>query len=187
MANIDYENQRILDVVNEKDKVIGSIKRTDVHRLGLLHREVHVWMFDEDLNIIFQKRGLHRQTAGLLDATVGGHVDKGENYLAAAIRETKEETGISVSSSDLIFLKKLRGKPDPSLGTQGNFIRYIYIYKKPVGYKKIKKEVGIPGGGFQKLSLNFLANSNKDDMRVFIPFVFTKEIPEVLKYINDNS
>lgn len=184
MTNLDYENKRLLEVVTEDDEVVGAQTRTEVHRLGLLHREVHVWMFDKDFNIIFQKRGLHARSAGLLDATAGGHVNQGEDYLEAAVREMEEETGISIATSDLILLGKLRGLEDKekNLGLKiNNFIRSVYIYKSPVNFQKIIKESGIPGGGFQKISKELLLKH--DNIEVFMPFVFREEIPLVLKYI----
>lgn len=185
MTNFDIENQRILDVVNEEDEVIDAVSRTDIHKLGLLHREVHVWMFDESKNIIFQKRGLHRKSAGLLDATVGGHLNKGEPYLDAAIRETQEETGMTISSDDLVLLGVLReeDKPNDIFGSINNFIRWVYIFKKPVNFDSLKKEEGVPGGGFQKLSQKFLIISSQQHINEFGPFIFAEEVPEVLKYL----
>jgi isopentenyldiphosphate isomerase len=184
MTNINFENQRLLDVIDEDDKVIGSISRAEAHRRGLLHREIHVWMFDKDLNIIFQKRGLHKASAGLLDATVGGHVDHGEDYLESAIREAKEETNIKINPSDLLLLKKIRGKDlSQGLGVTNNFLRAIYVYKNPVDYTKIKKEKGIPAGGFQKLAPEFLSSLRNDDTNTFIPFVFKEELPYIVNYI----
>ena len=133
MTNVVYENKRMLEVVNESDEVIDSKPRSEIHRLGLLHREIHVWMFDENHNIIFQKRGLHSQSAGLLDATVGGHANAGEDYIDTAVREVKEETGMTISPSDLALLTKFREKSslvkEDYLGTVNNFIRVVYIYK----------------------------------------------------------
>ena len=63
MVNLNYENERFLNVVDENDEVIDSKSRIDIHRLGLLHREIHVWMFDENKNIFFQTRGLDRPSA----------------------------------------------------------------------------------------------------------------------------
>ncbi len=190
MTNLNYEKNRLLDIVNEKDEVVGRRSRADIHRLGLLHREIHVWMFDKNKNVYFQKRGLHRPSAGLLDATIGGHVNMGEDYLDAAVRETKEETGIPILVTDLILLMKLKNTSDPSrndiLGTSNNFIRSVYIYKNPINENDLKKEVGIPGGGFQKLSIDFLINPEKEYLAVFQKFVFTEEIPHVLKYINES-
>ncbi|MEX2052198.1 MAG: NUDIX domain-containing protein [Candidatus Paceibacterota bacterium] len=191
MANINYEKGRLLDVVNENDESVDLKSRTLVHLLGLLHREVHVWMFDKNKNIFFQKRGIHRPTAGKLDATVGGHVNSNESYLEAAVREAKEETGISVSSEDLIFLIKLKSITTPllddSLGTNNNFFRSVYIYKHPIKEKKLKKEAGVPGGGFEKLSYGKLSNPNEKPTVAFSKYILTQELPLVLKYISEST
>lgn len=185
MSILKYENQRLLEVVDENDKVVDLVSRAEVHLAGQLHREVHVWMIDQNNNIIFQIRGLNRDNAGLLDATVGGHVERGESYLDAAIRETKEETGFIVSPSDLVFLKKIRGSEisqDP-WGLKNNFLREIYLYKPAIDYKKIKKEEGIPGGGFQKILAEFLIAPHNEFVEAIIPFVFKEELPILFKYI----
>ena len=191
MTDINYENQRLMDVVDENDQIIDSKTRIDIHDLGLLHREVHVWLFDENHNIFFQKSGLHRPSAGLLDATIGGHVNKGEDYLDAAIRETKEETGISMPSSDLILLRKFKATFDQSKdnpgGTINNFIRSIYICKNPINETDIKKEPGIPGGGFQKLSREILMDTSRNNTKMFDYFILKEEIPYVLEYFKKNK
>lgn len=189
MTNLQYENNRLLDIVNENDEVIDSKSREDIHRLGLLHRQVHVWMFDENKNLFFQKRGLHSPTAGLLDATVGGHVNKDESYVDAAIRETKEETGIAIYPTDLVLIKKFKKMAETNdenpFATINNCIESTYIYKTPIKEEMLKKEAGIPGGGFQKLSHKFLINPDKKYIPMFHKFVFNEELPYVLKYIND--
>ena len=38
--------EEIFDVVNERDEVIGHEPRSEVHRLGLMHRAVHVLVFN---------------------------------------------------------------------------------------------------------------------------------------------
>ena len=38
--------EEIFDVVNERDEVIGQQPRSEVHRLGLMHRAVHVLVFN---------------------------------------------------------------------------------------------------------------------------------------------
>lgn len=190
MTNLEIENKRLLDIVNENDEIVGSESRTQAHKLGLLHREVHVWMFDKDKNIFFQKRGLHRPSAGALDATVGGHVNKGENYLEAAIREAKEEAGISIKPKDLTFInkfKKVTNHNENGLGeTINNFIRSVYVYNDPISEKALKKETGIPRGGFQKLSLDFLLqlNSlNEKDLQMFDKSILTEELFSVLSHL----
>lgn len=186
MTNIEYENNRLLDVVNSDDGVIDFKSRQEVHARGLLHREVHVWMFDKDKNIIFQKRGLHRPSAGLLDATAGGHVNKNEDYLDAALREAREETGIRVVPADLILLRKFK-KINRTLRIDfwnqvNNFFRAVYVYKQPVDLESVKREVDIPGGGFQKISHLFFINRRNNE-KLFSKFILTEELPHVLDYI----
>jgi ADP-ribose pyrophosphatase YjhB (NUDIX family) len=186
MTNLDYENTRLLDIVNEKDEIIGSKSRLEVHELGLIHREIHVFMFDENKNVFFQKKGIHKPSAGLLDATVAGHVNKGEKYLETALRETKEETGISILSKDLFLLQTLKVtnlKPNEFGRPINNFIRKIYICTKPIEEAMLVKEEGIQGGGFKKFSCNFLINLKKSDWKIFHHSI-PAELPKVLKYLS---
>jgi isopentenyldiphosphate isomerase len=186
MTNLDYENKRLLDVVDDNDNIVDSQPRTDVHRLGLLHREIHVWLFDKDKNVFFQKRGLHSASAGLLDATIGGHVNQGEEYIEAAVRETEEEIGKVISPKDLVLLKKFK-KSHPTQdylwGRLNNFFRSVYIYKYPVSEKDLKKEEGIPGGGFQKLSPELLRLPDTEYKKMFTHYILEEEISSVLKYL----
>ncbi|MBI3305927.1 NUDIX domain-containing protein [Candidatus Nomurabacteria bacterium] len=177
-----------LDIVDEEDMVIRSGVRNEIHRLGLLHREVHVWLFDKNKNIYFQKSPANKSSAGLFDASVGGHVDKGEEYLAAAVRETKEESELLVSPSDLIFLTKFKGvKKHPALGTINNFIRSVYVYKFPVENTELVPDLTETDGGFHKFSINFLSNLDKEDILLFHKFVPTDELPHVLKYLQNTQ
>lgn len=184
MINLNSENKEpLLDVVNKNDVVIESRSKNDVHHLGLLHREVHVWLFDKDRNIFFSKSAAHRSSAGLLDAPVGGHVDKEEDYITAAIRETKEESGLSVLESDLIFLTQFRGTSEhKKIGTINNFIRSVYIYKNPVTDEEIKADPD-ETDGFHKFSLAFLSKLSEKDRKLFHLFVPTHELPSVLDYL----
>src|SRR3989344_8049992 len=103
-------DQILINVVDENDIIIGSKLKEDIHHLGLLHREAHVWLFDKDKNIYFSISAPHKTSAGLLDSSIGGHLDHGEDYLTAAIRETFAETDLLVNSTDLIFLTQIMGK-----------------------------------------------------------------------------
>lgn len=177
------EKEEHLDIVNDLDQVIGSELRKNIHRNGLLHREIHVWLYTKDNEIIFQKRGIHKDSAGLLDATIGGHVDKGENYQEAATREIQEETGITAIPEDLVFLKKFNKsyKRDDFIN---NFIRTIYILKYPIELNKITKEAGNDGVDFKKIHPSHLSKENINSVEEFDEFILSDEIPEVLNFLN---
>lgn len=106
MPNAAQSPDELFDVVDENDCVVGQAARAEVHRLGLFHRAVHIFVFDDGGNVILQKRSLAKDTApGLFSTSCAGHVDSGENYDSAAIRELDEELGISAEAAkNLRFL-----------------------------------------------------------------------------------
>lgn len=83
------------DVVNERDEVIRQATRREVHATGLWHRAVHVLVFDASGRVFLQKRSMTKDLSpGLWDSSCSGHLDTGEAYDAAAIRELSEEIGV---------------------------------------------------------------------------------------------
>ncbi len=87
----------LVDIVDEQDTVVGHEFKRKVHETGLLHRIVHVFVFNQSGDVFLQTRARKEGLGtGKLDASVGGHVEKGESYRHAAIREMKEELGIDV-------------------------------------------------------------------------------------------
>jgi isopentenyldiphosphate isomerase len=91
--------EEIFDVVNERDEVIGRQPRSEVHRLGLLHRAVHVLVFNSRGQVFLQNRSMKKdRQPGLWDSSASGHVDSGEDYDACAVRELQEEIGLRVNA-----------------------------------------------------------------------------------------
>jgi len=89
--------EEIFDVVNERDEVVGRQTRREVHRLGLMHRAVHVLVFNSQGQVFLQKRSMSKdRQPGLWDSSASGHVDSGEEYDACAIRELREELSLRV-------------------------------------------------------------------------------------------
>ena len=87
--------EEIFDVVNERDEVVGRATRREVHARGLMHRAVHVLVFDVAGRIFLQKRSMLKDMSpGLWDSSCSGHLDSGEGYDAAATRELGEEIGV---------------------------------------------------------------------------------------------
>lgn len=87
-------SEEIFDVVNEKDEVIGQETRREVHRRGLRHRAVHVLVFNRRGELFLQKRSHKKDNhPGVWDSSSSGHLDAGEDYDTAAVREVWEEIG----------------------------------------------------------------------------------------------
>ncbi len=88
----------IFDVVDERDAVIGQRPRSEVHRLGLRHRAVHILVFNRHGQMFLQKRSMKKDMdPGRWDSSAAGHLSAGEDYDAAALRELREELGLSLA------------------------------------------------------------------------------------------
>ena len=84
------------DVVNERDEVIGIARRAQVHAEGLRHRAAHVLVFDPAGRLFVQQRAYTKDNSpGCWDTSAAGHLDAGEDYHAAALRELGEELGVA--------------------------------------------------------------------------------------------
>jgi isopentenyldiphosphate isomerase len=92
MPSTDHE---ILEVVTMDDRVVGTATRSEIHAKGLIHRAVHIFVFNESGQIYIQRRSEDKDRhPSKLDSSAAGHVDPGESYTDAAIRELDEELGL---------------------------------------------------------------------------------------------
>ena len=105
----------LVDLVNNKDEIIGTISRKEAHEKELWHRLIEVWFFDSQGRILLQKRSKQKKVeAGILEWTVSGHVDSGETYEEALVRETQEETGVKASLDEFLKYNKKIGEKNES-------------------------------------------------------------------------
>lgn len=113
----------LFDVVDEHDAVIGQARRADVHAQKLRHRAVHVLCFDAAGRVFLQRRSLLKDSApGKWCASCSGHVDAGEDYETAAVRELAEEIGVRVEPGELT--RWLRVEPGRETGME-----FVWVYR----------------------------------------------------------
>ena len=172
-----------LNIVDEDDNIIGEDSRENVHRKGLLHREVHVWIYNKKGEILFQKRSMTKDTyPGLLDASVGGHVELNDNYDEAAIRELEEETGIKANKSDLTYITEIRKKSyDKITGMTNNVIRAVYVYEYD-NEQEIKLEKG-KADSLEFWPLEKIFNISEEDRKKFISAILSEEYINIFREI----
>ncbi len=109
------------DVVDANDKVVGRETRDHVHRTGLLHRAVHILVFDNSDRIFLQMRSAQKdQHPSKWGTSAAGHLDAGEEYDSAAYREFHEELGIAAPDLERLF--KLPASSDTGF-------EFIWIYR----------------------------------------------------------
>ena len=149
-------SEEIFDVVNERDKVIGQNPRSEVHARGLLHRAVHVLVFNSRGEIFLQKRSMKKdRQPGVWDSSCSGHVDSGENYDETAVRELREELGLKVQRRDR---RKSFSKLTPARKRTRNLSGFIAAkatgrsnciptkLKRAAGSRRKKSQVGLRKG-----------------------------------------
>jgi isopentenyldiphosphate isomerase len=77
----------------------------DVHRLGLWHKAVHVWLLNSQGQFLIQKRGPHMHTKpNQYECTAAGHIDHGQTSSSTACKELIEETSINISPEQLEYI-----------------------------------------------------------------------------------
>jgi isopentenyldiphosphate isomerase len=97
--------EELLEIVNKDGEVIGIAPRFEIHgNPSLIHRVVHVLVFNKKGELLLQKRSKNKDVApGKWDTSVGGHVDPGEDLFTAAKREMEEELGITGCKPQLLY------------------------------------------------------------------------------------
>ena len=92
-------------VVDSEDRIIGDAPRSTVHGDNLLHRAVHILLFNDAGELFLQKRSRRKDRhPGVWDSSAAGHVDAGEDYDEAADRELQEELGVTAELERVLKL-----------------------------------------------------------------------------------
>ncbi len=100
-------DSEILDIVDEQDTVIGAATRKEIHDKGLLHRAVHIFVFDGIGDVYVQRRAANKDRfPNRLGSSASGHVDPGESYLESAVRELEEELGKRADLEEVLRLSE---------------------------------------------------------------------------------
>lgn len=113
----------LFDVVDATDQVIGQALRAEVHAKGLLHRAVHLFVFHPERGeVLLQKRSRWKDAEPeKWSSSCAGHLDAGEDYDAAVIREAEEELGLRLEETP-ISVAQLTAVPE--LGNE-----FVRVYR----------------------------------------------------------
>ncbi|WP_025742112.1 NUDIX hydrolase [Aquimarina pacifica] len=119
----------LIDIYNKDGISTGEVcLKSEAHKMGLYHTSIHVWFFTKDHNILLQKRAVDKDTfPNLWDISVAGHIGSGETVENSAIREVKEEIGLSISKKDLIFIGTHLSEKKPKPDLLDNEFHHIFI------------------------------------------------------------
>ena len=176
--------EELYDVIDENNQPLGIVKpKSGVHLDGDWHRAAHVWVVNGKKEILVQKRSSTKGLSpNLWDLSMGGHVSAGEEPLAAAQRELKEELGMTVSPEQLKFLFLSKEQVTLHNGIE-NLFHYVYLVRADLplaSFQLDPKEVA----EIKYLSLDEFAGAiqkNKDQW-----MSHWEEYDRVIKYLRNN-
>lgn len=119
----------LFDVIDSKGNPAGQIvSREKAHAEGIPHRTAHIWIIRKKegrVQILLQKRSQNKDSfPGKFDTSSAGHIQAGDEPLESALRELKEELGISATPEQLHFAEP---SPYPS---QRNSMEKCFGMKK---------------------------------------------------------
>lgn len=97
--------EELFDIFDENNQPLGFTKpRKEVHQtLRYWHRATQIWITNSRKEILCQLRSAFQDVnPSKWMSFFGGHLKTGQDYLASAVQETKEEIGLDIKPSQLI-------------------------------------------------------------------------------------
>lgn len=96
------------DIYNSQGEKTGRQMQRGKPQPGEYMLAVHIYIQDKQGRWLLQKRSATKESMPGIWEVTGGAVLFGESSLNAAIRETKEEVGVSLKKEELSFAARLR-------------------------------------------------------------------------------
>ena len=185
-----------IDIVYENDNPIGEIKeKQQAHEDGNFHRTAHVWIINDNNELLLQKRSASKKShPNCWDISGAGHIRAEETVTEGAIRELKEELGVEATEKDLDYIATIKSTKNPKNMEFG----YVYLLRcnkkiadyifedeevsevKYVYYEELEKMVENKAEGlllhdeeFKKL-FEYIRNEEKDKQYIDIAIEISK-------------
>ncbi len=114
-----------IDIFDKNNNPTGEIKeKTKAHEEGNFHRTAHIWIMNDNKELLLQKRSATKEThPNCWDISGAGHIRAGETVIEGAIRELKEELGVEANENDFKFIAIVKNIKNP----QNQEFAYVYL------------------------------------------------------------
>lgn len=159
----------LIDILDRHGKQTGeSALKSVAHKEGWYHPTVHVWCYSASGRILMQRRGKHKETFPLKwDVSVAGHVGAGESMVSGALREVKEEIGVSVGPEHLEKIGVFKSEKQHGTDFIDREFHHVFLclLKENVALQKQESEVA----ALQWISLSLFKEWVKEPNRDLVP------------------
>ena len=128
------------DILDENGNKTGKTKlRSEVHRDGDWHKAVHIWIINNNGDVLLQRRCATKDSnPNMLDISSAGHLSAGDNSLEGALRELKEELNVEFKPDDLQFIKTLKKSTKVTETFINNEFNDLYIVRTDKKIEEMK-------------------------------------------------
>ena len=132
--------EEFIDIVTKDGKPTGkSAPKSEIHSEGHYHHTIHVWLYTRAGEILLSQRSASKVICPLLwDVSAAGHIDAGEAMINAAIREVREEIGLTIHEGDLEKMGRFECFQSYDNGIVDNEFHNTFISELKVDISKLK-------------------------------------------------
>ncbi len=114
-----------IQIVDEDDQPIAQATKQGAWDKGLRHRVIRIMIENDDGQVLLQHRSPKKDIfPDCRDNSAAGHVDAGEDYKQAALRELQEELGL-----DGIDIQEVRKYVSDETWRNHRLKRFTTVYK----------------------------------------------------------
>lgn len=124
-------SEEYFDILDEQGNKTGITKpRVYVHRDGDWHRAEHIWIINDNKDILLQRRCPTKDSdPNMLDISCAGHLVAGDEPIDGALRELEEELSLIVNKEDLKYITTLKRSPKHNNDFVDNEFDDLYLLK----------------------------------------------------------
>ena len=117
-----------IDIFDDNNIPTGEIKeKTQAHEEGKFHRTAHIWIINNNKELLLQKRSATKKShPNCWDISGAGHIKAGETVIEGAIRELKEELGVEIKEEELEFISIVKSVKNP----KNHEFQYVYLLNR---------------------------------------------------------
>ena len=173
--------QEIIDQFDEQGNYVGTINKKIAHQKGLWHKAVHVWIVNDNDEIMLQYRCSKKDFfPDIWDVSFAGHVDSGETSIDAAIREGKEELGLDIKRNELKFLFTIKEKLTYK-GINSNEFVDVFLLRKNIKLDELTlQETEVGNVKYMKID-KFLKDKNNSKENIMYHEYVYNDLKRVLE------
>lgn len=173
----------LIDVLDEFGNPTGEVEtKEEIYRKGLWHRSSHIWIENDNHELLVQKRNPYKKTfPNLWAISVAGHVDSGETSRQAAIRELKEEVDLDVKEEELEYLFTIK-RVQPYHDSYIRVMDDVYLLHRNIDVEKTKLQVE-ELTDIKYVYYQYLENIFKEKDKDYVPY--TEEHEKLFAFLRD--